>query len=164
MSVAQTTQLIQLILNTCLLMAVAVAWWGITWLRHGAIANQLARARRQASRGDVATPLRSLQRQYQLGRMSVGIMHYVLLGGGGSLLALSLRTLLGIDWLITLSMLLFAAAVGGILLSVSLTLLEFYQGQPIRRYPRRRPKPMALEASPASRRQLPPRPPDRIAS
>lgn len=133
MTVAQTSQLIQLILNTCLLMAIAVAWWGLVWMRYGIIANQLSQTQRQRQQGQSHLAWRSLHRQYRLGRTSIGVMHYVLLGQAGSLLALSLRTLLGADWLISLSMLLFLLAVIGLTLSVGLSLMEFYQAARPRR-------------------------------
>lgn len=127
MNVAQTTQLIQMILNTCLLMAIAVAWWGIVWVRYSAIAHRLSYMHQQVVQGRVGRkPLRALRHQYRLGRYSTGIMHYVLLGLVLSLLGLSLRTLVGANWLISLSLLLFIAALVGLLLSVGLALLEFY--------------------------------------
>ncbi|PSN17447.1 hypothetical protein C7271_17645 [filamentous cyanobacterium CCP5] len=159
MSVDQTSQLIQLILNTCLLLAIAVAWWAMAWIRHGAIARRLSHIQRQELRHQAGrVSRRSLQRQYRLGRSSVGVMHYVLLGLAASLLALSLRTLLGANWLIPLALVLFMLAVGGLTLSVGLTLMEFYQGvQPrsrrirrLRSLPARQPPSPKLLPSPTA--------------
>ncbi|HEY9736161.1 MAG TPA: hypothetical protein V6D06_07755 [Trichocoleus sp.] len=138
-TVEQTTQLIQLILNSALMMAIALAWWGVVWLRHGAIATQLqthlgrlARLR-EAGEPDVEQlahlkQLRlQLQARYRLTRQSWFIMHCVLLALVGSVFSLALRTLLSGNWLIPVALVLFVAGIGGLLLSVGLALMEFYQ-------------------------------------
>ncbi|MBD0337148.1 MAG: hypothetical protein ICV62_16795 [Cyanobacteria bacterium Co-bin13] len=138
-TVEQTTQLIQLILNSALMMAIALAWWGVVWLRHSAIAAQLqAHQRRMAQlRGvegqsiEQIAHLRQLrlqiQARYRLTRHSALVMHAVLLALVGSVFSLALRTLMGGNWLIPLALVLFVLGIGGLLLSVGLALLEFYQ-------------------------------------
>lgn len=150
LSVEQTTQLIQLILNSALMMAIALAWWGVVWLRHGAIATQLQTHQgrlarlRDSSEPDVEqlTHLRQLklqtQARYRLTRHSAFVMHCVLLALVGSVFSLALRTLITGNWLIPMALVLFVVGIGGLLLSVGLALLEFYQmgllaeGQPHR--------------------------------
>jgi hypothetical protein len=137
-TVEQTTQLIQLILNSALMMAVALVWWGVVWLRQGAIAAQLQTHQRRLAqlRGEGPSAERlaylrqlrlQLQARYRLTRHSALVMHAVLLALVGSIFSLSLRTLMGGNWLIPLALVLFVGGIGGLLLSVGLALLEFYQ-------------------------------------
>ncbi|MBD2259799.1 hypothetical protein [Pseudanabaena sp. FACHB-2040] len=138
-TVEQTTQLIQLILNSALMMAISLAWWGVVWLRHSAISTQLqAHQRRMAHlRGaeghslDQIAHQRQLrlqiQARYRLTRHSALVMHVVLLALVSSVFSLALRTLMGGNWLIPLALVLFVLGIGGLLLSVGLALLEFYQ-------------------------------------
>lgn len=139
MSVEQTTQLIQLILNSALMLAIAVGWWGVMWLRHSTLVSQIQAHQRHTYRlaaeslldSDLLTSRRQqryhLQTRYCLTRHSVLIMHYVLLGLVSSLFCLSLRTLFGGEWLIPTALALFILGVTGLMLSVALALMEFYQ-------------------------------------
>lgn len=139
MTVAQTTQLIQLILNSALMMVLAMAWWGVVWLRFNAIVSELRHQERQyqvqlraaAIAGQPWPRRRSHRHQlrvrYRLNRHSMLTMHYVLLALAGSLLGLGLRMLISGDWLIALALVLFVLAAVGLLCSVALALLEFYQ-------------------------------------
>lgn len=139
MSVEQTTQLIQLILNSALMLAIAVGWWGVMWLRHSTLVSQIQAHQRRTHRlaadgllnSDLLTSRRQqryhLQTRYRLTRHSVLIMHYVLLGLVSSLFCLSLRTLFGGEWLIPAALALFILGVTGLMLSVALALMEFYQ-------------------------------------
>lgn len=165
MTVAQTTQLIQLILNAVLLLAISVAWWGLVWMRSSTVSDRLSRLQGIQPRAVNPRWLSMMRCQYRLSRVSVGVMNCVLVGLSGSLLGLSLRTLIHADWLISLAMVLFAGGAAGLLASIGLTLLEFY-----RRSPRQRVRPKLnsvrtgfanraeFKASKPDRTRLPPRP------
>lgn len=182
MTIEQTTQLIQLILNSALMMAIALVWWSIVWLRHNAIAAQLQDQQRQIMHF-LETEYRSrnqldllkqqrfqLQTRYRLTRHSAWIMHYVLLALAGSVFGLSLRTLVSANGLIPAALILFVLGIGGLLLSVGLALMEFYQmgllGEPILRRPRmRRSRMPALPpAGEPSKRGVVSKVPDRLVS
>lgn len=165
LTVEQTTQLIQLILNSALMMAIALAWWGVVWLRHGAIATQLQAHQRRLAYLRQAEPeamdqmghLRQvrlqIQARYRVTRHSAFIMHGVLLVLVGSVFSLALRTLLGLNGLIPVALILFVLGIGGLLLSVALALLEFYQMGLLQERtaarPRSRRRPLALPPSQA---------------
>ncbi|HEY9763681.1 MAG TPA: hypothetical protein V6D07_14210 [Trichocoleus sp.] len=167
MTVEQTTQLIQLILNSALMVAIALAWWGIVWLRHSAIAAQLQEQQRRIVHLleteyrtlDQFALLRQqrfqLQTRYRLTRHSALVMHYVLLALVGSVFGLALRTLMGVNGLIPIALILFVLGIGGLLLSVGLALLEFYQvGWLEEAAPRRsRTRRMRMAALPPARSQ-----------
>ena len=142
MTVEQTSQLIQLILNSALMMAVTLAWWGALWLRHSTISTQMQAHQRRVQRliqGEQLTVetlayLRQqryqLQGQQRLMRHSLLLVHYGLLAFMTSLFCLGLRVLFNANWLIAAAMFVFVLGVTGMLLSVLLTLLEFYQTSP----------------------------------
>ncbi|MGF1569957.1 MAG: hypothetical protein ACFCVD_18125 [Nodosilinea sp.] len=140
MSIAQTTQLLQLLLNSAVMMAIALAWWGVVVVRLGAVSAQMQRLRRQyrqAARWETNQPQGTLMRlrqyrhellvRYRLTRHSALIMHYVLLVLMASLFSLSLRALIHGNVLITVALFLLVLGAAGILLSVMLALMEFYQ-------------------------------------
>jgi len=124
MTVAQTTQLLQLMLTSALMLALALAWWGGVWLRYQGVAHAVQGRGRRARRG---WPDYHLRVRHRLNHHSLLLMYYVLLALAASLLALGLRTLVRGDWLISLALVLFVVGVAGMLASVALTLLEFYQ-------------------------------------
>lgn len=127
MTVAQTTQLIQLILNSTLMLAIALAWWGVVWLRHSALVAQLQRPLPRDGCGLARRQRRQAQRRCRLMRSSALVMHTVLLLLTASLFCLAWRTLVGADWLVPLALVLFVVGSGGLLLSVGLALVEFHQ-------------------------------------
>ncbi|NEQ33758.1 MAG: DUF2721 domain-containing protein [Leptolyngbya sp. SIO4C5] len=155
MTIAQTSQLIQLILNSVLMLVVCIGLLSGLRLRYNTVLQQLQNLQQQSwSRsqlGGSPSPLRGhrqrLQRQYRLASSSHLIMHYVGLLFVGSTFALAARTLLNLGWLIPLALFLFVLGTGGMLLSLSLALLDFY-------YALQRPLPRQPEAAP---RLLPPR-------
>ena len=141
MSVHQTSQLIQLILNSALMITVCVGLLGGLWLRHGAISNQLRSHKGQilklsnpstGSGPEQLAQLRHdrchLQRRYHLIHSSTLVIHYALLVFIASLFTLALRTLVNLSWLIPLALFLFIIGAGGVLVSVALALLEIHQG------------------------------------
>lgn len=136
MSIEQTTQLIQLILNSVLMVAVgAVVWLGLmvrwVWLDillRGAAGAALQdggealgdRRLRWEKRSD-----RRLKRHHQTVTTSLLIAHGSLLLLVASTLLLALRTLMQANWLIQLSMGLFVLGVGGLLLGLGLCLTDW---------------------------------------
>jgi hypothetical protein len=137
-SIAQTSQLLQLILNSAVMMVIALIWWGVIVFRLNLVSNQMQRIRRQYHRTQAADGHQKmllrlrhhrheLRVRYRLTRHSVLIMHYVLLGLIASLFFLSLRALINSNLLITAALVLFVLGAAGILLSVALALTEFYQ-------------------------------------
>jgi hypothetical protein len=157
-SVTQTTQLLHLLLNAALVMAIALVWWGVVVFKLNNVSTQMQRLQRQyyqQARGDaleVSTNWARLRRhrhdllvRYRLTRHNALIMHYVLLLLVSSLFCLALRALVNTNLLITASMFLFVMGVFGLLLSVVLVLMEFYQvavsgtiSAPVAQVPRQR--------------------------
>ena len=140
MSVQQTSQLIQLILNSALMITICVGLMGGLWLRHNAIAHQLRSLKSQILKFSHSTHdsglkqftlLRQqrlhLQRRYRLIHSSTLIIHYALIIFLASLFALALRTLLNLSWLIPISLFLFIVGAAGVLVSVAFALLDCYQ-------------------------------------
>lgn len=140
MSVEQTSQLIQLILNSALMIVVSVLVLGALWLRHNAIADQLKVLQRQFTRTqqmdlglgvDALASLKQqrfqLQARYRLTRHSTLVMHYALLAFVTSLFTLAIRTVLNVDGLIPTALVLFVLGSAGLLTSVVITLMDFYQ-------------------------------------
>ncbi len=138
MSIAQTSQLLQLVLNSAVMMVIALLWWGVVVFRLNTVSNHMQRLRRQYRRtrdeeGQQRIRLRLRQHRhdltvrYRLNRHSALIMHYVLLSLMASLFLLSLRALVNSNLLITAALFLFVLGAAGILLSVALALMEFYQ-------------------------------------
>jgi hypothetical protein len=137
-TIAQTSQLLQLVLNSALMMVIALMWWGVVVFRFNTVSSHIQRNRRQyrlikADEGSQNVLLRlrqyrhELTVRYRLTRHSALIMHYVLLVLMTSLFCLSLRALININLLITVALFLFVLGAAGILLSVALALMEFYQ-------------------------------------
>jgi hypothetical protein len=137
-SIAQTSQLLQLILNSAVMMVIALVWWGVVVFRLNTVSNQMQRLNRRYRRNlpdDGQPRVRSRLRQhrhdlkirYRLTRHSVLMMHYVLLAQMASLFLLSLRALVNSNLLITMALFMFVTGTAGILLSVALALMEFYQ-------------------------------------
>jgi hypothetical protein len=137
-SIAQTSQLLQLILNSAVMMVIALVWWGVIVFRLNTVSNQMRRINKRYRRippDDNQKRVRLRLRQhrhdltvrYRLTRHSVLIMHYVLMAQMASLFLLSLRALVNSNFLITMALFMFVMGTAGILLSVALALMEFYQ-------------------------------------
>jgi hypothetical protein len=161
MSIAQTTQLLQLVLNSALMMVIALTWWGVVVVRLGAISARLQRLHPKPY---------ELRVRYRLNRHSALIMYYVLLMLMASLCCLALRALINANSLITVALFLFVLATVGMLISVALALMEFYQLNGLelsspRQRPRSRPQALPqrpLRSPPSSQVSSPQR--DAIAS
>jgi len=167
-TIAQTSQLLQLVLNSAVMMLIALLWWGVVVFRLNTVSGQLQRFRQKTvdsrdrrldgtSKGSIPSARQISERQfrrqrpysvdrslhrsqfrmrqqrhdlrvrYRLTRHSALIMHYVLLAQMTSLFLLSLRALVNSNMLITMALFMFVFGAAGILLSVALALLEFYQ-------------------------------------
>lgn len=143
MSVEQTTQLIQLILNSVLMsVACALVLGGLT-ARHAAIGQQLQAENRedagsewpgmtvpgvtQLPRGRSSRKqLHRLRYRYQIARYSVLSAYYALLFSGLSCFALVIRGLLDWNALIPVSLGFFVVGVATLLVAVSLTLIDWH--------------------------------------
>jgi hypothetical protein len=143
MSVEQTTQLIQLILNSVLMsVACALVLGGLT-ARHAAIGQQLQAGNREdaGSEGSGMTmtgatqlprgrfsrkQLHRLRYRYQIARYSVLSAYYALLFSGLSCFALVVRGLLDWNVLIPVSLGFFVGGVATLLVAVSLTLIDWH--------------------------------------
>jgi hypothetical protein len=133
MSLEQTNQLIQLVLNSALMVAACVVILGGLLVRHTATHRQLRSLNQEYSelmggsvllKGDrllqVKHQLRQLRQQYQDAYRSILVIHYALLTFVLSGLTVALRTIANADWLITAALVLFI--VGLIILLVGLGL------------------------------------------
>ncbi len=137
MSVQQTTQLIQLILNAVLMLNAAVMVLGILMLRHGMLHNQLRSLNQtymaelsQAEtwwdkrRLQVNRQLHQLQQRYRSIEKSVLLMQCAVALFSGSTLLLTLRAIISFDWLIAVSLWLFIVGIGALLAGLGLALLD----------------------------------------
>lgn len=145
MSVEQTTQLIQLILNSVLMMVGCALLLSRISLRQADLEERLQAANRQCSdlfssekRSDrhgidrstrvlqAKKHLRQLQYRYKVLRYGALAESYALLCAIASTLALSLRTLINLEWLVPLSLGLFVLGVTLLLLGGGLTLIDLH--------------------------------------
>ncbi|MBC7968647.1 MAG: DUF2721 domain-containing protein [Verrucomicrobia bacterium] len=148
MSVEQTSQLIQLILNSVLMTVACALLLSRISTRQTALEESLYAANRQCIEllgvgsehwrdgvgGDRATNrvlqakkhLRQLQYRYKVLRYGVLANVYALLCAIGSTLALALRTLINLEWLVPISLGLFVFGVTLLLLGVGLTLIDLH--------------------------------------
>ena len=151
MSVEQTTQLIQLILNSVLMTFACILLLNRVSLRQTALEETLQVASRQcldlleasdmrgkarndskgADRGtnrilQAKKSLRQLQYRYQVVRYGVLANAYALLCAIASTFALALRTLIDLEWLVPISLGLFMFGVTLLLLGVILVLVDLH--------------------------------------
>jgi hypothetical protein len=139
MSIEQTDQLIRLILNSVLLVIACVVVTGGLMIRHTAITNrlhatqrdyhQLLMASSMANRDrlhQLSLQIRQLRQHYRATHYSVVAAHYALLFCVGSTLVMACRALINLNQLINIALILFVVGIGVLLISVGLTLLDFY--------------------------------------
>lgn len=148
MSVEQTTQLIQLILNSVLMTFACALLLSRISLRQTTLEERLQAANRQCvdllgvsseGRGEVQKAdrstsrvlqakkhLRQLQHHYKVIHYGVLANAYALLCAIASTLTLSLRALVNLEWLVPLSLGLFVFGVTLLLLGVGLMLLDLH--------------------------------------
>jgi uncharacterized membrane protein YdbT with pleckstrin-like domain len=150
MSVEQTTQLIQLILNSVLLTVACALALGRLGIRQATVEEHLKAASRHYSdllelRGEMEgngkvlplqsrlnqakKALRQLQQRYQVLHQSLLATHYAFLFAVISTFMMALRALVNADWLITLAIGLFVVSVSVLLLGVGWTLVEIHHSK-----------------------------------
>lgn len=140
MSVEQTTQLIQLILNSVLMIVACAFILAGLLLRRSALEHRLQTTSLEyyqvlhlayESQGDrlllIKKQLRHLQQQVKLAQNGTIAIHYAFIVFVASTFTLSLRTVLDATWLITTALALFAVGIGILLLSVTLLLLDLHK-------------------------------------
>ena len=145
MSVEQTTQLIQLILNSVLMSVACALILGGLIARNTALGSQIEALgdrsldSRSTSLGSKMRSeslpglshrkrLKQLQHRYQLTRYSVLAAYYALLLSIFSCFTLTLRGILDWIWLIPVSLILFVIGIATLLLAVGLTLIDWHLG------------------------------------
>ncbi len=137
MSVEQTTQLIQLILNSVLMGVVCALVLGGLTARHSALGEEIQSLYQAGPQDPNLDSIRSQvmqQRQqrryfhtrYRIVGYSVLMAYYALLFSILSGFLLALRGLLGWDWLIPVALVLFAIGISTLLVAVGLTLIEWH--------------------------------------
>jgi hypothetical protein len=135
MSIEQTDQLIQLILNSVVMVAACTFLLGGLLRRHNGIGDRLQQIQHQyfdalssgaESRTGQMTHLKKqlhrLRHRYRFTHYSVLSVHYALLFLTGSTLLMALRTVLETDMLIRVALALFVVGVAVLLLAIGLTL------------------------------------------
>ncbi|NJR59522.1 MAG: DUF2721 domain-containing protein [Cyanobacteria bacterium CRU_2_1] len=147
MSIEQTDQLIRLILNSVLLVTTCAIVFSALIMRHTAIVNRLRsiqkeyfelfgnlEGHRRVQRVlpldgrliQLKIQLRRLRQHYRIAHYSVLAAHSALLFCITSTLVISLRTLLNLNLLIHVALVLFVFGVTALLISIGLTLLDYY--------------------------------------
>lgn len=144
MSIEQTAQLIQLILNSMLMLVGCALVSNRLGMRHSILVDRLQVVMNQYSElleADVPLSpglpfasdsslllakkhLRQLQNRYILTYSSLLAVHAALLLAIGNVFLLSLRSLLDLDWLLPLALTVFIAGIASLLLGVGLTLVD----------------------------------------
>jgi len=149
MSVEQTTQLIQLILNSVLMsVACALVLSGLT-VRYAMIGDRLEDSRQDErlntnfdlTRHHAMTKrqLRRLQQRYSISRYSVLTAYYALLFSTLSCFALAVRGILDWNWLISIALGIFVFGIAALLVAVGLTLIEIHLSDSAKQIHRNRP-------------------------
>lgn len=146
MSLAQTSQLLQLLLNSALLTVVcALLWLGVS-CRQSAIATQLNQLPTTVS----LLHRHRLRQQYHRHYQSRVALHWALLLSLGNSLTLGLRTLIPWDGLIPLSLGLFVLSVAGLLIGLGIT-LDSFNPDPLVPKRSRRSRPTSLKLTAVDR-------------
>jgi hypothetical protein len=157
MSVEQTTQLIQLILNSVLMsVACALVLSGLT-VRYAAIGDRLEESRQEdrlTTNLDLTRnhsilarrQLRRLQQRHSISRYSVLTAYYALFFSGLSCFALAVRGILDWNWLISVALGIFVFGIAALLVAVGLTLVEIHLSDSAQQIPHGN-RPMLDQAS-----------------
>ena len=146
MSIEQTAQLIQLILNSMLMVVGCASVAGRLGMRHSALTDRLQNSvdcyaealeiesslARQPLAADprlilAKKQLRQLQSRHTLTSASLLAVHAALFLAIANVFLLALRSLLELDWLIPLSFGVFIAGIASLLLGVGLTLIDLHR-------------------------------------
>ncbi len=136
MSVEQTTQLIQLILNSVLMSVACALMLSSVTARHAAIGDRLEESRQDERLNTnldrtrhsplSRRQLRRLQQRYSISRYSVLTAYYALLFSTLSCFALAVRGILDWNWLISVALGIFVFGTAALLVSVGLMLIEIH--------------------------------------
>lgn len=139
MSVEQTTQLIQLILNSILMAIACVGILSGLLVRYTAINTQLRQANqayfdlwcsshvlRSRRLVQLKKQIYQLRQAYKLAHLGLLILQYALFCTAMSTLLLTLRTLCAWSWLIPSSLFFFVVALTILLLGIAVTCLDFW--------------------------------------
>jgi hypothetical protein len=142
MTVEQTSQLIQLILNSVLMVTACVIVLGVLLVRHTAVNNRLQQMNQEyfqllsnavALRGarllQIKAQLQHLRQRYRVSHHSLLSVYYALILLVVNTFLLALRTMVNWQGLITISLVFFTLGVGILLLSVGWALLDFRKSQ-----------------------------------
>lgn len=138
MSIDDTTQLIQLILNSVLMLLACAFVLGGLLLRRSVIENRLqitnveyfqildrlAQPNRLAM---LQKQLRYLQQRVKTANNGILVMYYALMLFVTSTLLLAVRTVVNANWLVTASMALFVCGIAVLLFSVAIVVLDLHQ-------------------------------------
>ncbi|GAB4339275.1 MAG: hypothetical protein OHK0047_29970 [Leptolyngbyaceae cyanobacterium] len=135
MSVEQTTQLIQLMLNSMLMGVVCALVLGGLTARHSTLSEEIQalqqagvqETNREAVRSQVSRrQQRYFHTRYRIMGYGVMMAYYALLFSILSGFLLALRGLFGWDWLVPVALALFAIGISTLLVAVGLTLIEWH--------------------------------------
>jgi hypothetical protein len=138
MSIEDPTQLIQLILNSVLMLLACACVLGGLLLRRSVIENRLQitnveyfqildRLQQPNRLTMLQQQLRYLQKRVKTANNGILVMYYALMLFVSSTLLLSVRTVVSAEWLVTLSMSLFVCGVAVLLFSIAIVLLDLHQ-------------------------------------
>ncbi|MBW4525875.1 MAG: DUF2721 domain-containing protein [Phormidium tanganyikae FI6-MK23] len=138
MSIDDTTQLIQLILNSVLMLLACAFVLGGLLLRRSVIENRLQITNveyfQSLDRFDQSNRLLMLQKQIRYLQQRVKsanngilVMYYAFILFVSSTFALAIRTVFSAEWLVTGSMALFVAGTAILLFSVAIVLVDLHQ-------------------------------------
>lgn len=140
MNVEQTGQLIQLILNSLLLVTTCVIVLSSLLMRYSSIVHRFRAAQQEyfkllqgaeQFRGDrlkqLHSQLRALRQHYRLTHLSVLIAHYALLFCVASTLVMAFRAFIPVDGLIHLALALFVIGITILMISIGVTLFDLYR-------------------------------------
>ncbi|MER3435036.1 MAG: hypothetical protein C4288_16865 [Leptolyngbya sp. ERB_1_1] len=138
MSIDDTTQLIQLILNSVLMLLACAFVLGGLLLRRSVIENRLQITNveyfQSIDRIDQSNRLLMLQKQIRYLQQRVKsanngilVMYYALILFVSSTFTLAIRTVFSMEWLVTGSMALFVAGTAILLFSVAIVLVDLHQ-------------------------------------
>ncbi|HEY9647075.1 MAG TPA: DUF2721 domain-containing protein [Chroococcidiopsis sp.] len=142
MAIEQTSQLIQLIMNSVLMAIACVILLSGLLVRHNTLGEGLRHlGQRYADGLSQADPIRGerlselreqlyqLRYRHRAAHVSVMVVYYALWSFVGSTFALALRTLLPWNGLISLALLLFLGGAGILVIGVGLTLVDFHRAR-----------------------------------
>lgn len=147
MDVDQTTQLIQLILNSVLMMNACALLLAGLLARQTSASDRVQAASREFTAAINLSPIRNnaspkethqfllkkqlrhLHQRYRAASNNVLAIHYALLIFVGSTLLLALRTVVNLSWLIPTALGLFSIGVGILLLGIVLTLYDLHTSE-----------------------------------